>query len=133
MGKEARRRAEEKLQAGMIPIRFGPKNTAKARKRRARPPTFMPIKKGEKPIRREEVRQSFDAARKVRAEVAEGRRPGGEVDLGEEELDAVAPEFALALADVVMQRTGPRAGNRILGGGIMAPPSVNEDRRSDDR
>jgi len=86
MGKEARRAAAE--QAGGIRVRIGRRNTRSARKRVEQTrQIFLPVKKGEAPLRRTELVTVFAQARAVKTEVVAGTLLPGPV-----ELDGVNPD-----------------------------------------
>ena len=106
MGKLARLRAQEKMEAGILPIRIGVRERARDRKaREAARHVKIPFPKGAKPIRADELHALFDKAHEINAEVAAGVRAPVPVDLEEELLDPVTPEVfdamkTLALANV---------------------------------
>jgi hypothetical protein len=103
MGKESRRRAVEKLQAGIIPIRIGKKVRAKERKGAARKAQiFMIVRKGEAPLCSAEINREFEKARGMKEEVAVGTRASEKVDLGELDLPEMKPEMANLIADAVL-------------------------------
>ena len=112
MGKEARRSAELRLQAGIIPIRIGRKS-AKARKAEARKKeqatrVFLPVGKKEAPLEKAELELAFGKAHQARAEVAAGVRAAGPVDLAEVGLEPMSPDVAKLVLDVAQASTRTR-------------------------
>lgn len=103
MGREARVNAQERLQAGVIPVRIGKRSRAKDRKlAEKRRQIFLPVAKKGAPLVAGEINGTFEAARKVQAEVRAGVRPPGKVDLSEEHLIPIPEVAAQMLADAVV-------------------------------
>jgi hypothetical protein len=117
MGKQARLANEEKMKAGILQVRVGPKERARDRKLREKQGgIFLPVPKGSTPFTVTESQALFGQAREIKNEVREGKRANVAVDL-QEELDRknipeAQPVFLEALVDaathIVRARIFPR-------------------------
>lgn len=102
MGKEARLRAQERMEAGIIPIRFGRKQRAKDRKREIKSSHIrFDFPRGTKPITKEEKDDLFEKARRVKTEIAQGIRPPVPVELADVDLPAASQAHIDLLAESV--------------------------------
>jgi hypothetical protein len=109
VSRESKARAKACAEAGILPIRIGPKERAKDRKAREnKQKIFLPVPKNSEPLTALEQHEIFDRARKAKNDMRDGKRPVEPVELDGEALDVAGPTLISIFEEAIQHLPMPR-------------------------